>query len=229
MPVTAASIVTPLRALLRDNAGQTNNQWTDSILLGYITDGVQEARRELSLVDADYFLTIVTFSLTANQQAYAPATDIRKIVKIQRIDSGTPVVVNPITFEDSLAIDQIAGDATGDTFYMFTGTEVRIFPTPPSNVSDAIRLLYEKEIVPAGGFTTSSTTVDLPDDWIRFAIYASACNAVLQDEQNPGVLYTAKSQMLRRMRVDYRDRQKGRARYVRYISGPGDTDYAWGV
>lgn len=227
---TAASIVTPLRALLRDNSTFSNYEWTDSVLLGYVTDGVQEARRELSMADADYFLTVGTFSLTNGQESYTPFTDIRKIVKIQRVDLSPPQVVQPVTFEDTLALDQITTDpsASWQTYYLFTGTDIRIFPKPVSNISNAIRVLYEQEIVPSGGYTTTSTSISLPDDWIRFAIYAAAATALLQDEQNPGAIYNLKENLRRRLTVDYRDRQKGRMRRVRYVGTGYDIDFPWG-
>lgn len=226
--IDIASIMTPLRALLRDNAGQTNNEWTDSVLLGYITDGVLETQRELSLADADYFLTVVTFSLSSGVETYTPATDIRKVVKIQRVDQPPPQDIPLITWVETLALDQWASDSGGptSTFYMFTGDDIRIFPRPGSTVANAVRLTYEKRIVPAGGYTTTSTTVNLPDDWIRFAIYASACYALLQDEENPDTVYRYKTMLLQRIRTDYRDRMKGKASYVRY-SGDGEYGSWW--
>lgn len=231
MSQIVSDLLTPLRALLRDNTGHTNNEWSTSILLGYLTDGVQEARRELSLADADYFLTVGTFSLTNGQSVYTPFTDIRKVVKIQRVDVSPPQVIQPTTMEDSLRLDQWTADSSGSwqTYYMFTGLDIRIFPTPQSNISNAVRVLYEQEIVPAGGYTTTSTTVSLPDDWVRLAIYAAAATALLQDEQDPGAISRAKDSMLKRLRVDYRDRNKGRTKYVRYIGSPGDTDFPWGI
>ena len=83
------------------------------------------------------------------------------------------------------------------------------------------------KLVPAGGYVTSSTTVSLPDDWIRFAIYAAACVALLQDEQSPGDIWRSKDAILRRLRVDYRDRNKGRSKFVRYVQSPFDNDYPW--
>lgn len=228
---TVASIYTPLRALLRDSSTFSNYEWPDSVILGYITDGVQEARRELSMADADYFLTVGTFSLTNGQEVYTPFSDIRKVVKIQRVDLSPPQVVNPVTFEDTLALDQISIDPTSSwqTYYLFTGNDIRIFPKPTTNISNAVRVVYEQEIVPSGGYTTTSTTVGLPDDWIRFAIYAAAATALLQDEQNPGAIYNLKESLRRRLVVDYRDRNKGRMKKVRYISAGYDADYPWGI
>lgn len=221
--ITIASILTPLRSLLRDKAGQTNNEWTDTELLGYITDGVMETQRELSLADADYFLTVVTFNITSGLEIYTPATDLRKVVKIQRVDQTPPQDIPLITWVETLALDQWAAGSGGpmSTFYLFTGDDIRLFPRPGTTIANAVRLTYEKKIVPGGGYTTTSTSVNLPDDWIRFAIYASACMALLQDEENPDTVYRYKTMLLQRIRTDYRDRMKGKASYVRY-SGDGE-------
>lgn len=226
--IAISSIMTPLRALLRDNAGQTNNEWTDSVLLGYITDGVMEAQRELSLADADYFLTVVTFNITSGQEIYTPATDIRKVIKIQRVDQPPPQDIPLITWVETLALDQWAASSSGpnSTFYIFSGDDIRLFPLPNTNIANAVRLTYEKRIVPAGGYTTTSTTVTLPDDWIRFVVYASACYALLQDEENPDTVYRYKTMLLNRIRTDFRDRMKGKASYVRY-SGDGEYGSWW--
>lgn len=226
--ITIASILTPLRSLLRDKSDQVNNEWTDTELLGYITDGVLETQRELSLADADYFLTVVTFNITANQEIYTPATDIRKVVKIQRIDQPPPQDIPLITWVETLALDQWAWNAAGPngTFYIFSGENIRLFPLPSTTIANAVKLTYEKRIVPAGGYTTTSTTLSLPDDWIRFAIYASACFALLQDEENPDTVYRYKTMLLQRIRTDYRDRMKGKASYVRY-SGDGEYGSWW--
>lgn len=221
MPAIAISqITTPLRSLLRDEAGQTTNEWSDTELLGYVTDGVLEMTAEASLVGAGYFLTTVTFNMTSGLSYYSPATDIRKVVKLSRVDISPVDDVPPTTWEAGLELDEITGaspPARGSLRYIHAGDDLWVKPVPQSTVASAFRLLYEKKLVPDGGFTTTNATITVPDDWFRFTIYASACYALLQDEQNPGTVFQTKEMILRRLIKDYRNRTKGRARYMNYV------------
>ena len=217
---TVQTIVTPLRSLLRDEAGQTTNEWSDTELLGYITDGVLEACGELSLTAAGYFMATVTFNMTNGLSVYSPATDLQKVVKLTRVDSAPDDDVPPTNWEAALPLDEITGSAPpgrGSLRYIHAGDDIYIRPIPQATISSAFRMLYEKKVVPDTGYTTTTTTVTLPDDWLRFTVYASACYALLQDEQNPGTVFQTKEMILRRLVKNYRNRLKGRARYVNYV------------
>ena len=226
---TVADIVTPLRALLRDNSGQTNNEWTATILYGYIGDGIKDAQRELSLADADFFLTSVTFNVTDGLNIYEPATNLRKVVKFQSLDTGVPTDIPAITWEESLRMDQMQNSTNPNIrTYMLTGTKIRLFPMPAATVENALGLLYERDCVPTTGFTTSTQTFDLPYDWFRYAMYSAAVYAMLQDQQDPRIIDEMRTRLLMRMRADYRDREKGKAQYVRYAGGDDTYDDYWG-
>lgn len=221
MPAIAiSSIVTPLRSLLRDEAGQTTNEWSDTELLGYITDGVLETTDELSLTGAGFNFTTVTFNMTAGLSYYTPASDLLKVVKLSRVDSPPDDDVPPTTWEAGIDLDQITGSAPpgrGTLRYIHAGDNIWIKPVPQSTIASAFRMLYEQKLVPDGGYTTTSTSLTLPDGWLRFTIYASACYALLQDEQNPGTVYQTKEMILKRLIKSYRNRTKGRARYMNYV------------
>ena len=144
MPAIAVStIATPLRSLLRDEAGQTTNEWSDTELLGYITDGVLEATAEISLVGAGYNFTSVTFNMTAGLSYYTPASDLRKVVNLTRVDSAPDDDIPATTWEGALDLDLITGSSPpgrGTLRYIHAGSDIWIKPIPQSTIASAFRM-----------------------------------------------------------------------------------------
>lgn len=216
MSTLLSSVITQLRAVLRDPAGQNLTEYSDAQLLYYISEGFRDAQTELSLVDQDFFETNHTFTLTAGQKAYPVPSDFRALTWLKRIDLSPEddilEVESEKEFRDLEKITGASATARGAMKYRLKGNYIHIVPIPASTIANAGLLTYEKAIVPDdGGWTTSTTTLnaEFPDNWLNYAIWQAAAYACHQDEENPGYYSLTADKKLGRLKSGYTDRDKG--------------------
>jgi len=218
-----SDVLDRLRTVLRDPSGNNVNEYTDAELIDYASEGFRDSQRECDMAgDIHWFETDYTFTLTSGQKAYPMPEDFKRFIWLKRVDLSPEddiiEIQNEVEFRQ---MEKIAGSASpprGGLFYRLKGANIHIVPVVAGTIASAAVLSYIKNIVPVGGWTTSTTTIDteMPDDWIDYGVWRAAAYATHQDENDPGYFWNTAEFKLTRLKPDYAERRKG----PRFVQDP---------
>lgn len=241
---TVADVYGALNSVLRnDPASQNVPEWTEAELLVYISDAAREAQRQLKMIDQSFGTDQVTFDIVSGQQKYtaddmgitaeaykAPLCLYRngigpKPVPVRFIKHGWP------EYNSYLQTDYLNGQLCFAVMLVGDG-DLWPAPIPTENVTGGLTLLFEKLIVPPGGYTTTGDDLEFPQDWLEFIRWDAAAKAKRQDETNPGPMWEQREIVRKSLRADFANRLTGQeAETVRstytYGAGYGTTPQGW--
>lgn len=239
---TVADVLTPLRALLRDPATANVNLFSDAELFVYISDGTREAQRQLKNLDQNFGTVEVDFNMVANQQVYdsgdilgMAGAPIKAPISMYRLGIGPEPINIPFLrggWQEfrrwELGTPYLNGQAC--LRVMLVGEEYWFAPTPTESVTAGLRLRYEQQLVPVGGFTSDADDLLVPEDWIEFIRWDAQAKAMNQNEDNPGTVWQMRQAVLKSLLRDFSARLNGQE--VETVQGVFDPDPVigpWGM
>jgi len=145
MPLNAVRLLGLTRKYLREEspAAVSGSQWSDSILLAYIQEGIDTLVDDVVEADEDYFAWYQDYDFVSGQALYDLPPGFIRVRKLEYIAGGTkvPILESRAAEDDESGIGISLTPASGNQFtYALVGDQINLDPTPGAAVSNAMRL-----------------------------------------------------------------------------------------
>jgi hypothetical protein len=181
MAKTLASLRSECRMILDE---VTEADWTDTQIDTEINYAYLEMYAAVVSVYEDYYRTLATTPLVADQQEYALPDDFYKVRRLEAKYTSEDIYHKV----KSYSFDQIARGYDTDSYantsrpiYELTGTLLRILPVPTADMAAGIRLVYIATAIPLAS-DTSAINIPFPDLYAKY-ISLGACAKLLKKGQ----------------------------------------------
>lgn len=137
----------------------------------------KQMQNALLSANQDYYLQESYADLVASQNDYSLPTDT---LKLQRVEIGYESADDRVV-ADKIELNNMREDAyTGSTqtpYFAVHKNLIRLFPTPPINVTDGLRIFYYPLITE---LSADGNTYDLPKGYEYLPAYFAAANAKMK-------------------------------------------------
>jgi len=182
-----------------------------------------------SMDDWDFQGEYATASLVASQQEYTLPTDLIKIKRVEITYDGTnwypvsPIDINQIS--DPTDSTSVTNDfATSSPYYDLMDGSLFLYPVPTSNVTDGLKIWYEKEATELSGATDEP---NIPEAYQKILCYGAAKDYFEKYSEREGftnkrnLIQQNYNDLLERMKEFYNTKNQDR----NYVIQPGYVDY----
>lgn len=108
----------------------------------WLNIGYQKQVNAISAIDEEYFLRWTTANLVANQKYYSFPSDFRKLDTLELGYEGSSVLYKSTLMDRNSIENSTTTFSTASPVHYIIGDMYEINPTPSSNVTGGIRMLY---------------------------------------------------------------------------------------